>query len=128
MTIGKIKDACLTCITLVANHIWLARAIAIDYSTFHICWTIRITCTLWKRIKCWLLKGKWIINLDKPSWQDGKLKKLGWHASHLSPITFGKHSSHFIPAYPSLQEQTPLLPHSKANEPSGLHLQSVKEE
>ena len=40
-------------------------------------------------------------------------------------MTFGRHSSHFIPAKPSLHEQTPLsFPHSKVLEPWGLHLQS----
>ena len=106
-------------ITFQASESLFARAITIDVSTFQSCWPFGITLTFWKE-KFDLPIG--IFNLDKPSWQDGKSKKLGWHVSHLSPATFGRlHSWHFIPVNPSLQVQTPLLfPHSNVVEPKGL--------
>ena len=75
MTIGKIKDACLTCITLVANHIWFAfitfhsskslfaRAITIDFSTFQICRTIRITFAVWNGRIQLMVENTRLINL-----------------------------------------------------------------
>ena len=69
-----------------------------------------------------------MINLGKPSWQDGKSKNLGWHVSHLSPTTLGLQPSHFIPVYPSLQEHLPLSSwQSKEVEPLMLQIHSEME-
>ena len=75
MTIGIIKDASLTCITLVTNHKWFtfitfyssksffAWAITIDFSTFQSCRTIRITFAVWNGRIQLMLQNTRLINL-----------------------------------------------------------------